>query len=41
MMDDTTWTRPANGDATFDTDKLNLHVLNGQCDEDGDYIHSS
>ena len=29
-MDDTKWMRPTKGNSTFKTDKINMHLLNGQ-----------
>lgn len=47
MMDDTKWMRPNPSDATYNTDKVNLHLLNGSKEfrlralPDGEIVHSS
>ena len=47
MMDDTKWMRPNPDDATYRTDKVNMHLLNGSKEfrfralPDGEIVHSS
>ena len=38
LMDDTKWKRPEKEDNTFATDKINMHLLNGQAYVDTDEI---
>ena len=38
LMDDTKWKRPEKEDNTFATDKINMHLLNGQAYVDTDEV---
>jgi hypothetical protein len=41
LMDDTKWIRPNGDDNTFATDKVNMHLLNGQILDETDELYEN